>query len=119
MREGEGSILGTFELKKSQKTFSFLFVITQHIKEMVSRKFSGLLRIIKFGQHIKEMVSRNISGLLRIIKFGNRIKFVKFFKTGMDRAMFRVHFAKLQKNDLKSTISFYEVHYYPQCFRKK
>ena len=47
MREGDGSILGTFELKKSLKsTFSFLIVITQHIKELVNRKFSGLLRIM-------------------------------------------------------------------------
>ena len=55
MREGEGSILGTFELKKLLKlTFSFLFVITQHIKELVSRKFSGLLRI-KCGERIKRV----------------------------------------------------------------
>ena len=40
------------------------------------------------------------------IKCGNRIKFVNFFKTGRDRAVFRVHFAKLRKTDLKSTISF-------------
>ena len=40
---GEGSNLGTFELKKSPKTtFSFLFVITQNIKELVSRKFREL-----------------------------------------------------------------------------
>ena len=43
MRDGEGSILETFELKS---TFSFLFLITQHIKELASRKFKGLLRII-------------------------------------------------------------------------
>ena len=38
MWEGEGSILGTSELKKLLKT--------HHIKELVSRKVSGLLRII-------------------------------------------------------------------------
>ena len=47
VREGEGYILGTFVLKKSLKIdISFLFVVTQHIKELISRKFSGLLRII-------------------------------------------------------------------------
>ena len=38
MMEGEGSTLLTFELKK-------ISVITQHIKELVSKKFSALLRI--------------------------------------------------------------------------
>ena len=33
------------------------------------------------------------------------MEFVKFFQTGRDRTMFRVPFAKLRKNDLKSTIS--------------
>ena len=34
------------------------------------------------------------------------IKFVKFFKTGRDRAKFRVHFPKLRKNELKGTSCF-------------
>ena len=43
MREGERSILGTSELKTLQKIDIFVpFVITQDIKELVSRKFSGL-----------------------------------------------------------------------------
>ena len=49
MREAERSILRTSALKeiaKNRHFFSVLFVITQHIKELVSRKFSGLLRII-------------------------------------------------------------------------
>ena len=47
MREGEGSVLKTFELKNPYKlTLSFLFVITQGIKKLVSRKFSELLRIM-------------------------------------------------------------------------
>ena len=46
MREGEGSILGTFKLTKIAEHRYFLFVITQHIKELIGRKFSGLLRII-------------------------------------------------------------------------
>ena len=49
MREGEGSILETSELKKSLKID--IFFITQHIKELVSRKFSGLY--IKCGNRIK------------------------------------------------------------------
>ena len=61
-------------------------MITQHKKELASRKFTGLLRII--------------------CKCGNRIKFVNFFTTGRDRAMFRDHFVKLRENDLKSTINF-------------
>ena len=72
--EGEGSVLGIFELTMS--TFSFLFVITQHIKKLVSRKFSGLLRIIC------EVSERN-----KICK--------NFSRTGRDRAMFRVHFVKM------------------------
>ena len=51
MREGKGSILGTFELKES--TFSFLSVITQHIKELVSRKFSGLLIVCQVREQKK------------------------------------------------------------------
>ena len=63
MREREGSILGTSELKKLLKIdISFLFVITQHIKELSGRKFSELLRII--------------------CQVWGKIKFVKFFKTG-------------------------------------
>ena len=47
MSEGEGFMLGTSEMTKLPKsTFSFLFAVTQHIKELVSRKFSGFLRII-------------------------------------------------------------------------
>ena len=47
LRKGEGSISGTFELKNRQKSpVSFLFVRTQHIKELVSRKVSELLRIV-------------------------------------------------------------------------
>ena len=47
MREGEGSILGTSELKKSLKIDIFVSVRdNSDIKELVSRKFSGLLRII-------------------------------------------------------------------------
>ena len=47
IKKGEGSILGTCELKQSLKIYiSFLIMITQHIKELVSRNFSGLLRII-------------------------------------------------------------------------
>ena len=58
-------------------------MITQHIKELVSRKFSGLSRIIS------QMWGKN-----KICKI--------FFQTGRDRAMFRVHFGKyIYINDIK------------------
>ena len=45
---GGGSVLVTFEYRKSLKINIFvIFVITQHIKEMIRRKFSGFLRIIR------------------------------------------------------------------------
>ena len=76
MREGEGSILGTFELKKLLKSdISISLCDTQ----LVSRKFIGFLRIICY-------VWEN--------------------NKGRDRTMFRVHFGKLRKNDFKSIISF-------------
>ena len=48
MREGEGSTLGTSELKKLLKIDIFVSLCdnSAHMKELVSRKFSGLLRII-------------------------------------------------------------------------
>ena len=47
IREGDGSTLGASKLTNcSKSTFSFLVVITQHIKELLSRNFSGLLNII-------------------------------------------------------------------------
>ena len=67
--------------------FSFLFVITSHIKELVSRKFSRLLRIICYVWKINKICEN-------------------FFKTGRDKVMFRVYFGKLRKDDYKSTISF-------------
>ena len=46
MKEGEGFILGTSELEKLLNIDFFVSLCTQHIKELVSRKFSGLIRII-------------------------------------------------------------------------
>ena len=45
-REGDGSILKTSELKKLLKIDIFVSLCNNsHIKELLSRKFSGLLRI--------------------------------------------------------------------------
>ena len=47
MRDGEGYILGTFELKKSLKIDIIISLCDYSAhKKVVSRKFSGLLKII-------------------------------------------------------------------------
>ena len=48
------------------------------------------------------------------VKGGERLKLVKFFKTGRDRAMFRVHFGKLRKSDFESTISSRSLPIFPK-----
>ena len=79
MREGEGSILGTFELKKLIKIDMFVSLCDNS-----AHKRAGKLKTYTIVKNY-------------MFKCGNTINFVIFFKTGRNRAMFRVYFAKFVK----------------------